>query len=587
MTRYQPPLGGKPLGSSTHGGGVRGERGPARSAMFEGRFGRIFRTLEPAQFDPASLQTLAAQGNMSSEPEAQDGKPAAAPEDPRTRFHDAEENAGIDAGYTYLGQFIDHDITFDPVSSLDRHNDPDALVDFRTPRLDLDSLYGRGPDDQPYLYTSDGRRFLLGRELLEGTRARTRDLPRFEWGEDASGRQSDTGATGFQRALIGDKRNDENVIVSQLHGAMLQLHNRLADDHPEWSFAEVQRQVRWHYQYVVVNDFLTRIVGRPMVESVLPHLAHGDGVRIVDHPPRFRAYHPRHDSFIPIEFTGAAYRFGHSMVRPIYRLSQTLEVFDQDPKIRADEEKRGLAGRLFVFAGIRNRGLNGFGAFPREWAIDWSLFFDIGGSAARVGKARVQPAYKIDSSLVNPLAFLPEFSVVHGQPPLTLANLQAAPKDPPQIANLAERNLRRGVALGLPSGQDVARALGEQPLPDSELLVGKATWEDAFQNKANRPLASIAPGLAGKAPLWAYVLAEAEAVWMRQVRETGKKGAEADQIPIRLGPVGGRIVAETLIGLLWGDPSSFLRQDPAWKPSIPAAGASFTIGDLLAYALRL
>ena len=584
MTPQGPPLSPKPAMSSAHGGGVRGESTPAHSVQFQGRFGRIFRALRPAEFPPDDLKVLAAQGNMSSEPEAENDLPAAAPEDPDKKFHDAEENAGIDAGYTYLGQFIDHDITFDPVSSLDKQNDPDALVDFRTPRLDLDSLYGRGPDDQPYMYTSDGRRFVLGKELLEGTTVRTRDLPRFEWSEGADGRQSASGVASFERALIGDKRNDENVIVSQLHGAMLQFHNRLADDHQEWSFAEVQRQVRWHYQYVVVNDFLPRIVGPAMVNSVLPHL--GQGGRIGEYPPQFRIYHPRRDPFIPIEFTAAAYRFGHSMVRPIYRLSQTLEVFEEDPAVKANEVKRGLAGRLFIFAGIKARGLNGFGAFPRPWAIDWSLFFDIDGSAARVGKARVQPAYKIDTSLVNPLAFLPEFSVVNGQPPLTLKNLQATPRTPPQIANLAERNLRRGVALGLPSGQDVARAIGETPLPDAEIMVGKAAFDDAFESKANKPLVSISKAFAGKAPLWCYVLAEGMAGWMRQVKESGKKDDQADQIPVHLGPVGGRIVAETLLGLLWGDPASFLRQDAAWKPTVPTRGVHFTMGDLLKYALE-
>jgi hypothetical protein len=74
---------------------------------------------------------------------------------------------------------------------------------------------------------------------------------------------------------------------------------------------------------------------------------------------------------------------------------------------------------------------------------------------------------------------------------------------------------------------------------------------------------------------------------MRQVKESGKKDAAADQIPVRLGPVGGRIVAETLIGLLWGDPHSFLRQDPGWTPVVPARGPSLTMGDLIKFALRL
>src|SRR6185437_15636315 len=111
--------------------------------------------------------------------------------------------------YTYFGQFIDHDLTFDPASSLQKQNDPDALVDYRTPRFDLDNVYGRGPDDQPYLY-EDGRTFILGRKL-SGAQAnpRARDLPRSAVNDAKS---------HPHRAIIGDPRNDENVIVSQLQG---------------------------------------------------------------------------------------------------------------------------------------------------------------------------------------------------------------------------------------------------------------------------------------------------------------------------------------------------------------------------------
>src|SRR5205823_12718594 len=118
---------------------------------------------------------------------------------------DDEENFGIPAGYTYLGQFIDHDITFDPASSLQSQNDPDALVDFRTPALDLDNLYGRGPSDQPYMYDG-GNAFLLG-DALQGGDPRAKDLPR--------------NTANPRRALIGDPRNDENTIVSQLQGLFL------------------------------------------------------------------------------------------------------------------------------------------------------------------------------------------------------------------------------------------------------------------------------------------------------------------------------------------------------------------------------
>src|SRR5262245_9284191 len=134
-----------------HGTGVRGAELSLRSPLFEGRFGRMFRSLPPTHFTRAALQKLA--DKMTDEFE----------EDPtKETERDDEENAGtkddvgIAAGYTYLGQFIDHDLTFDPASSLQKANDPDALTDFRTPRFDLDCIYGRGPDDQPYLYANDG-----------------------------------------------------------------------------------------------------------------------------------------------------------------------------------------------------------------------------------------------------------------------------------------------------------------------------------------------------------------------------------------------------------------------------------------------
>src|SRR2546427_448502 len=109
----------------------------------------MFRTLPPAQFNEEILQKLAESMTATAD--------VPTPEDQA----DEEENSGISAGYTYLGQFIDHDLTFDPASSLERQNDPDGLVDFRTPRFDLDCIYGRGPDDQPYLYRRDGLHMLL------------------------------------------------------------------------------------------------------------------------------------------------------------------------------------------------------------------------------------------------------------------------------------------------------------------------------------------------------------------------------------------------------------------------------------------
>jgi Animal haem peroxidase len=560
-----PAISAKKRQPAAHGGGVRGDNSVPRSSQFEGRFGRMFRSLPPAEWPKDALLKLG--DAMTSPPEQTDTKPpepTAAFEDPPKRIQDDEENAGIPAGYTYLGQFIDHDITFDPASSLQQQNDPDALIDFRTPRLDLDSVYGRGPGDQPYMYV--GNKFRLGRPLFENTKpSKARDLPRFD----------DPVNKGPKRALIGDKRNDENVIVAQLHSAMLQFHNKLVDKHPDDSFERIQQRVRWHYQWIVVNDFVKTICGDEVVEDILPDF--GKNKPVWKLKQNLSVFKWRNDPFMPIEFSVAAYRFGHSMVRPIYRLNTELDGGDDPNKATQQERDRGLAGRFFIFAGVQKRGLNGFDEFPAQWAIDWSLFFNIDGSLNNVGKTRVQPAYKIDSSLVNPLGFLPEFSKPPQPltPPFTVAQLQSTPADPHgDPSNLAQRNLLRGFAMGLPSGQNVALALGVEPIDDKDLRVGKAVIDDLPKNQL---LTDVDKSFTENAPLWYYVLAEAQAGWAKRATAAGGKGNEE---PVRLGTVGGRIVAETIIGLIWGDGRSYLRQAPNWKPDTIRS-----VGDLIQFAL--
>jgi Animal haem peroxidase len=466
---------------------LRGLNATSLSNTSEGRFGRMFRTLPHAKFDENALAKLADEMCAEKDP------PTPETDNPR----DDEENTGISAGYTYLGQFIDHDITFDPASFLQKENDPDSLEDFRTPRFDLDNVYGRGPDDQPYLYQSDGKKLLQGARALTGNGdPRSRDLAR---------NQPDAGDVNApKRAIIGDPRNDENVIVSQLQGILIRFHNRMVDLNPAMNFQEVQRLVRWHYQWVIVHDFLPTIIGQKTVDKILP-----------------KNGKPIHDNFkwnirpyMPVEFSVAAYRFGHSMVRPIYRLNTTLpdrfDIFSMDPKT----------------------SLTGFREFPAEWAIDWKLFFDFGNKPDEFTKFRIQPAYKIDSSLVNPLKNLP-------------------PSIATQIPNLAHRNLLRGNSMGLPTGQDVAKALGIPVIPDDMLKVGKA---NAADKDTNKKLTDVDPSFAGKAPLWYYVLAEAQ----QQFKN--------DDTPIHMGPVGGQIIGEVFFGLMIGDSHSYLSQDANWQP---------------------
>lgn len=525
----------------------------------------MFRELPPASWPEQSLRNLAAAMLACPERDDTDRNLPAAKLENELVLQDEEENAGVPAGYTYLGQFIDHDITFDPASSLQKLNDPDALVDYRTPRLDLDCLYGRGPDDQPYLYNE--KKFRLGTHLQEQDEpSKRRDLPRYTDIDDPNGPKP---------ALIGDKRNDENVIVAQLHASMLQFHNKLVDMNKSLPFSEIQRLVRWHYQWIVVNDFLVRVCGTDVVDDILPGRTQ-DGPAW-DQEPRLRFFKWRNEAFMPVEFSAAAYRFGHSMVRPIYRLNTRMQGGDDPKKATCSEKKRGLKGRLFIFAGAHRRGLNGFDAIPEQWAIDWSLFFDIAGSGTKGGLYRAQPSYKMDTSLVNPLGFLPEFSFTKPlTSPLTIDQMQATPKDPVKDpAALAMRNLLRGVALQLPSGQAVADLMGVPRVPEDGLRVGKAIMKE-FPN--NPTLASICTSFAGNAPLWFYVLAEAQYEWFQRAKDRGTDDAE----PMTLGTVGKRLVAETLIGLLAADGSSYLRQAPNWQPMIGTQRIA-TMGDLLKF----
>ena len=495
-------------------GEIRGLESHGRSDQFEGRFGRLFRTLPPAHFDQKILAELAAK--MTAEFEA---TPT-----PETEADD-EENTGISAGYTYLGQFIDHDLTFDPVSSLQRQDDPNALVDFRTPRFDLDCVYGRGPSDQPYLYRTDGLKMLQGDALTGNSKdAKARGVPRNtpETGEPA-------------RALLGDPRNDENVIVSQLQASMLRFHNRMADVLGSDNFDEVQKAVRFHYQWVVLHDFLPTIVGLDTLRHIFGTAK--DGSVDFTQEPKLRLYKPKKDAYMPVEFSVAAYRFGHSMIRPIYRLNQTID-------------------RLPIFSAT-GESLVGFRKFPTIWAIDWDLFFKPSDAPPPppLGKTRVQPAYKPDSSVVNPLGSLP-------------ASVASNP------SSLAERNLLRGWRMELPSGQSVAKAMGLPVIDDSKLVVGKANKDGQANNKS---ITEISSKFAGNAPLWFYVLAEAQQQFVD------------DSTPLHLGPVGGRIVAEVIVGLMIHDSHSYLRQDRNFTPRADflSPKGEFHMTDLLRQARQV
>jgi hypothetical protein len=457
-----------------HGYELRGLAYLPVSRQFEGRFGRMFRLppFVPSDARIAEIAALMAENATGPRPEL--------------------DNPDIPAGYTYLGQFIDHDLTFDTASSLDRANDPDALTNFRSPRFDLDCVYGRGPVDDPYLYdrTTGNEKMLIGRHDDED------DLPRNDQ----------------EVALIGDPRNDENTFVSQLQLTMLKFHNKVVDlveadpalrRGSETRFEAAQRIVRWHYQWLVVHDFLRRTVGADMLAAVLDET----GAR----PKVDRQFYEwKREPYMPVEFSVAAYRFGHSQIRGRYQLNTLVGPLPTFlPTSTLDP-----ATRLQHFGGFR--------ILPPFWTIEWARFFEVDGAGA---DARQQTRL-IDTRLADPLKALPP--EIGGDRP-----------------SLIERNLTRGARLLLPSGQDVAVHMGADVLTDAELGL---------------------PG-GGPAPLWYYVLREAE------VQAGGR----------RLGQVGGRIVAEVFVGLLEKDPSSYLRNEPGWRPFL-ADGGDFAMPDLIAFA---
>lgn len=360
------------------------------------------------------------------------------------------------AGWPFFGQFIAHDLTADR-SAPQAHAELSQLRNARSPRLNLEGLYGDGPVGHPFLFQRDDPAKLLtapgGRDLLrnsEGT------------------------------AIIGDPRNDSHVIMSQMHLAFVHAHNAFVDrmrasGEPEARvFDAAARELLWHYQTVVLREFLPSLIGAELTDLI----SQGDR----------RYFRPHDQPFIPLEFADAAFRYGHAQIRHTYQLN-------------------AAGGAVPIFP-----DLLGFRPIAAEHRIEWPGLFDAAGAPPAIR------AKKIDGRLVGALIALPVA--------LTGAT------EVNEFHSLAVRDLERGQGVGLPSGEAVARRMGEPPLSTKEVGTASAGWSS-------------------ETPLWYYILREAD------VRHAGN----------RLGPVGARIVGEVVVGLLDLDPSSVRRAPEAWKPS--------------------
>jgi Animal haem peroxidase len=426
--------------------------------IYGGRYGRMFPTLEPFSVDEQLLHAIGSIGGFC---DATAGDAV-----------EGGDDATVAAGWPFVGQFVAHDITADR-SPLRSHTEADTLRNFRTPRLNLECLYGGGPVGSPYLFQrADPAKLLLG----EGGN----DVPRNEEG----------------LALIGDPRNDVHLFVNQLHVAFLRAHNLLVDrlredGVPESQvFDEARRSLMWHYQWILLRDYLPSLVGAELLSELVEQ---GTGF-----------YAGSGEPYIPFEFADAAFRYGHSQIRHRYRINER-------------------SGELPMFP-----DLMGFGRVSPERALDWSLVFDL------PGRPPAQRAKRMDGRLPQSLISLP-------------AQITGDVKDD-SYHSLAVRDLQRGQAIGLPSGEEVARHLGVEVLDPGGIGLASHGWR-------------------GQTPLWFYILREADLLG----------GGD------RLGPVGGRIVGEVLVGMLDADPESFRTVDPYWRPTLPGnEPGRYGLADLLA-----
>ncbi|MGF1475796.1 MAG: peroxidase family protein [Geminicoccaceae bacterium] len=431
----------------------------------DGRFGRLFALGGELQPHPSPIYDLRRLGRQNG---------------PMLDDQGAVNDSATPAGFTFLAQFIDHDITLDTSSKLDRPAVPRAVENSRTPNLDLDCVYGAGPEASPFLF----------------------DLPKLRVGQPIGGERFDL-ARFDGIALIGDPRNDENVIVSQLQAAFIAFHNALADrllaargvalnalsEQAKRELFEAARDHVIHYYHrLLIEDFLPHIIG---VERTIDIARRGRRFYFKD-----GFYDGANDDvrrpFMPVEFSVAAYRFGHSQVRQTYDLNAArlgVELFAAD-------------------------GLMGFRPIAETDRVDWHRFFAVDGRGAP------QMARKIDPLLPGHLFHLDEVNVV----------------PPGDLGSLAARNLNRGRTFRLPSGQAIARAMGETPLAADETVREHLAIEET--------------------PLWYYVLQEASQVvvtaegYLPKVKSMGhgrEMGSAAGNV---LGPVGGTIVGEVITGLI-------------------------------------
>ena len=376
----------------------------------------------------------------------------------------------LPSGYVYLAQFIDHDLTFDTTPLSEANDDLKNIQNYRTPILDLDSLYGAGPKQNPFFYKKAPNN-LTPYEFLIGETRPANSISRSEILRSSLPCDLPRASSGF--AIIPDPRNDENLILAQLHLAFMKFHNAVVQKiHQEMmannegkheaekianeSFELARKIVIHSYQKIIQKDFLPKIIN----------------IKDDSFDPNKSIYLRSNTitkSYIPIEFSGAAYRFGHSMIRPCYTPKKNR------PNLKLENSLQ--------FTG--NRASRGF-TLGTVWLFNWNLFFDLDGQMIHTRDFNF-------AKMINPY--------------LSSALTNLATPDEPQA--LALRNLKRGKALKLPSGQEAARESGIEPLSPSKILEYIPSEDKEKFSEYN---------LHQHTPLWYYILKEAEISSLEKVK---------------------------------------------------------------------
>ncbi len=473
-------------------------------------------------------------------------------------------NPIMPAGFTYLGQFVDHDFTLDnTAAALGEVVSVEELIQGRSPSLDLDSLYGRGPGNaEDARFYSDGVRLKMGKtaatpfpdeganRVLDGF-----DLPRVGLGSTKAERR---------KALIPDERNDENLAVAQTHLAFIRFHNRVvAKLEGEGTgsgrlFRAARRLVVRHYQWMLRHDHLPRMIDEAVLDDVFTN-----GRKLFEyvpdpsHPPVDNSYmciRPGDYPTMPIEFSVAAYRLGHSMIRDAYEWNRAFQSPGPGPV--------GALGLLFDFSGTSGTlspggdptDPNAGGEqLPTNWIADFRRLYNFGEagrSDLQVPPEKFNIAKRVDTLIVDPLKDLP----------LGAFGGQGTP--PAHHRNLAFRNLTRAMMVELATGQQMAALAGVKPLTEEQIIEGDGSGASfAALSSAQKK------ALVENTPLWIYILREAE---LNNGFLTG---------------VGGRIVAEVFHRVMEASQTSILR-NPSWRPCLGPDESTFRMVDLLLFAFE-